>query len=253
MPNLDATTSEKLLPIAKHIVESCTDLAGAIKFDKEHPQHLYTICTYGTILEIATGIIALVDARQVTCVPILLRTLLDALASFRCCIVDPNHFKAMYASFTKEKRRLLGSVMKNADNPYLKELSKTIDVAVAIPELEKELAALKAQGYEPLSAFEEFKKAGLQAEFQSLYWQLCMHAHNNVSALEDRHIERTGESYEVVFFKEEDAADLIRYLDAMCGIVLEATKRLHEILTTGENAKINAIGASLAEIRAHYA
>lgn len=249
----DKNASGKLAPLGREIVDSCVELARAFKFDKEHPQHLYSVCTYASVLEIATGINVLVGAAQITSVPILLRTLLDAYASFRCCVVDPNHFKAMYASFAKEKRRLLSSIIANPDNPYLKKIAETMDLRAEIAALDKELHGLGTQGYRPLRPWEEFEKAGLQSEYQSLYWQLCMHAHNNASALEDRHLEKKDGSYEVALFKDEDPADVIRYVDSTCGLVLDASTRLHSLLETGVDDKLKVLHTRLQEIRVLYA
>lgn len=246
-------TSDKLVPLAREIVDSCIELARALKFDKENPQQLYSVCTYASILEIATGMNVLIEHRQIISVPILLRTLLDAYASFRCCIVDPNHFKAMYASFNKEKRRLLSSIVTNPENPYLKKIAETMDLKAEIATLDKELEGLSTQGYPPPRPWEEFEKAGLRAEYQALYWQLCMHTHNNVSALEDRHLEKEDGSYEVTLFKEEDPADLIRYVDSTCGLVLDASTRLHSLLETGVDDNLRVLHWKLQEIRALYA
>lgn len=253
MNRSDKDASDKLVPLAREIVDSCIEFAGVLKFDKKHPQHLYSVCTYGSILEIATGINALIASGQITSVPILLRTLLDAYASFRCCIVDPNHFKAMCASFLKEKRRLLSSIASNPENPYLKKIAETMDVKATIDELSKELHGIKGQGYEPLAPWAEFQKAELQAEYQSLYWQLCMHAHNDISALEDRHLERKDGDYEVAFFKDAEPDDVIRYVDSTCGLVLDASTRLHSLLETGEDDKLKVLHGKLQEIRALYA
>lgn len=250
MNNGDSIIAEKLVPCAKQIVESCIELARELKFDKKHPQHLSSVITYATILEIATGINVLVEMKQFTCIPILLRTLLDAFASFRCCSDDPKHSKAMCATFLKEKRRLLSSAGENAGNPYLKKLAETINVEEDIAAIDKELAELKDKGHKPLKVWDEFEKAGLKAEYQSLYWQLCMHAHNNVSVLEDRHLEKRNGDYEVALFKEENPTDIVRYLDSMCGLVLDATSKLHALLETGLGDKVQKIAKHLEEVRA---
>lgn len=252
MKDTGKNPTAKLIPLAFEIVDSCIELAGAVKFDKKHRQHLYSVCTYGSMLEIAAGINTLVAAAQITSVPILLRTLLDAYASFRCCIIDAHHFKATCASFVKEKRRLLSSIASNPENPYLKKIAESMNVKAEIDALTEELRGIDEQGYEPLKPWAEFEKAGLQPEYQSLYWQLCMHAHNNIAALEDRHLEKEDGDYQVAFFKAPEPDDVIRYVDSSCGLLLDATKRLHSLLETGLGENVDALHTKLAEVRKLY-
>ncbi len=245
--------ADRLLPLLKQVADTSLEDAATLKFDKEHPQHLYAMCTYGTILETTYDILALADARQFTSIPIILRTLLDAYASFRSCIRDPNHFKAMYATHIKEKLRLVDAVTDSPDNPYLKGIAQAIDVKKEKASLEDELRGLKKQGYTPSRPWQEFEKAGLAGEYQSLYWQLCLHAHNNVSALEERHLNKKGDDYEVAYFKEADPADLARYFDSVCGLLLDASKTLHNRLGSAADKHYDDLANQLQEIRKEYA
>lgn len=247
-----AAVADKLIPLSDHIVNECIALLGALRFDKEHPQHLYSMCSYASMLEFAGDINALAKNDRATGIPVVLRSMLEAFACLRCCLVDPNHFKVMYASFTEQKLKLLSSVRSNPQNPYLIKLSETEDVAKGVAALEAELEGFRAQKCAPLNHFDVFHKAGLKAEYQSLYWQLCMHSHNNVSALEDRHIEKKGAGYEVALRKEIDPEDTIRYLDSMCGMLLDATEQIHGLLESGRIENVRAFRASLAEIRSLY-
>ena len=43
-----------------------------------------------------------------------------------------------------------------------------------------------------------------------MYWLLCLEGHNNMSALDDRHIEKRGNEYDVRLFKEAQPQDLLR-------------------------------------------
>lgn len=247
-----AKVADKLIPLSDHIVNGCIGLLGSLHFNKEHPQHLYSICSYASMLEFAGDINALARSDRATGIPVVLRSMLEAFACLRCCVGDPNHFKVMYASFTEQKLKLLRSISSNPQNPYLIRLSETENVARSVAVLEAELEGFRAQKRGPLNHFEVFDKAGLKAEYQSLYWQLCMHSHNNVSALEDRHIEKNGPDYEVTLWKEVDPKDTIRYLDSMCGMLLDATEQLHALLESGKIEEVNALRASLAEIRLLY-
>src|ERR1700730_1181210 len=122
---------------------------------------------------------------------------------------------------------------KRCVRPYLQGIAQAIDVKTERASLEQELKGIEKQGYKPLRPWQEFEKASLSSEYQSLYWQLCLHAHNNVSALEERHLNKKGDDFEVLFFKEEDPADLVRYFDSVCGLLVDATKTLHSKFGSG--------------------
>ena len=119
----------KLIPISDHIVNQCIGFLGHLHFDKEHPQHLYSMCSYASMLEFAGDINALAKNERSTGIPVVLRSMLEAFACLRCCVLDQNHFKVMYASFTEQKLKLLRSVRSNPQNPYLIKLYETEDVA----------------------------------------------------------------------------------------------------------------------------
>jgi hypothetical protein len=249
---LEKLIETQLLPFLKDLSDRSLENAARLKFDKQHPQHLYAICTYGTILETTYDILSLVDAVQFTSIPVILRSLLDAYASFRCCLADPNHFKAMYASFIKEKLRLMDAVAENPTNPYLEGLARAVDFPKERASLEKELQEIKKQGYAPLRPWAEFEKASLSSEYQSLYWQLCLHAHNNVAALEERHLDKKGNDYEVAFFKIADPFDLVRYLDSVSGLLLDASKALHNRLGSPAERQYYEFDLRLQAIRKQY-
>ncbi len=249
---LEKLIDTQLLPFLRDLADRSLENAARLNFDKQHPQHLYAVCTYGTILETTFDILSLVAAVQFASIPIILRSLLDAYASFRSCLADPNHFKAMYATYLKEKLRLIDAVIENPTNPYLQGLAKAIDVQTERASLEKELQEIKQAGYAPLRPWQEFENAGLSSEYQSLYWQLCLHAHNNVAALEERHLNKKGDDYAVAFFKMADPPDLARYLDSVSGIVLDASKTLHNRFGSPVERQYHDFEARLQAIRKQY-
>jgi ribosomal protein L19 len=86
-----------------------------------------------------------------------------------------------------------------------------------------------------------------------MYWLLCLHGHNNLSALEDRHIEKQGNDYNVVLFKEEDQEDLVRYLDALIAILIESTTRIHKFLGTAITDRYQQYQEKFDAVRKIYA
>ena len=242
----------QFLPFLQQLADDCMRDASLLKFDKKHPHQLYPVCIYGTIVEISFGCLALVEKRQLTALPTLLRSLLEAYADFQSCLKDPDYFNSMYASFLKEKLRLLKKVIATPESPYLKGIVQSVDMLAEKATLNDEIEKLKQKGYGTLGVWDRFSKADMEYEYQSVYWSLCLHAHNNISALEDRHIEKEGDDYNVVFFKEDDPKDLIRYFDTLCAVMINSSLRIHELLSTKTANRYEGHLKQLNCIRKHY-
>ncbi len=242
----------RLLSFLQKLCDDCINDIPLLKFDKRNHQQLYVICTYATIVEIAFGCFALVESSQLTTLPTLLRSLLEAYADFVGCLRDPNYYKYMYTSLLNEKLRLLKKTLSNPHNPYLKGIAQSVDIVDTKSALEAEIAALKCEGHEKLDVSERFAKAGLEGEYQTMYWLLCLHAHNNISALEDRHIEKQGDDYNVVMFKEVEPADRIRYFDALGAVLIDSSSKVHQLLESEGASRYEQHVERFNEIRNGY-
>jgi hypothetical protein len=85
----------KLLPQMQRVAADVLRDAELLRFDKTNPHQLYAVCIYGSIVEIAYGCIAILNNKQVTALPILLRSFLEAYADFRACIEDHEYYKSL--------------------------------------------------------------------------------------------------------------------------------------------------------------
>lgn len=242
----------KLLPLTKHVATDALHDAELLRFDKTDPHQLYAVCIYGTILEIAYGCIALLKEKQVTALPILLRSLLEAYADFRANIEDSGYYKNMYAAFLKEKLRLVKNADKNQQNPYLAGLAQALDIDTEKSNLEAEMEKYKKEDRGPLENRQRFEKGKLEDEFRSMYWLLCLHGHNNLSALEDRHIEKQDGDYNVTLFIEQDPEDLVRYLDTLIATLIDSTERIHKLLGTTTSHQYRQHQGAFDEVRKIY-
>src|SRR6266850_1579458 len=117
--DLRHTFKAKLLPLLSAVLKESMRYAAEIRFDKEHPQHLTLVCVYCTIIELAHGEKILIDNGQATSMPVLLRSIMEAYADLLALIADPTYAKRMYATFLKEKVRLLKSVQRSPASPFL--------------------------------------------------------------------------------------------------------------------------------------
>lgn len=76
-------------------------------FDKKHPQHLYAVCLYARIFDLACACKALLEKKAFVGLPPLLRGMFEADVALRNVLKSPDFFKRMYAAFLKEKQRML--------------------------------------------------------------------------------------------------------------------------------------------------
>jgi len=251
--DLREVVQTKLLPLIQRVATDSLHDAELLRFDKNDPHQLYAVCIYGSIVEIAYGCIALLEKKQVTALPILLRSFLEAYADFRASVEDSKYYMNLYASFLKEKLRLVRNADKNQQNPYLAGLVHSLDINNEKEKLQTEMDRCRKENRGPLENRDRFDKGKLEYEFQSMYWLLCLHGHNNLSALEDRHIEKQGDDYNVVLFKEEDPEDLVRYLDTLIATLIDSTERIHKLLGTTKTLRYQQHRVIFDAIRTTYA
>lgn len=121
-----------------------------------------------------------------------------------------------------------------------------------ISRLEHEIAEFETRGTKPLSNFNRFDSAALEYEYQSIYWLLCLEGHNNISALNDRHIEENGNEFNVVLFKEANPLDLVRIVDALLAVVTDSGCRVHNFFNTLSAKHFEGHQQTLDNYRASY-
>lgn len=250
--DLRPTIDTKLFPLIEAVAADSLRDAALFRFDKRNPQQLTAICVYCSILELSHGEIALFDKGQTTSLPIVLRSIFEAYADLRALLEDADYYKNMYASFLEEKLRFLRNVAKSSSNPFLLDVSAGMDVNSEVTGLEREIAKYKNEGRKPLSNFARFDSGGLEHEYQSIYWLLCLESHNNMSALDDRHIEKDGGDYHAVLFKSADPKDLLRILDSLLAVMIDSSVKVHKFLGTSAIATYESHQKAFDAIRQTY-
>lgn len=243
---------DRLLKLLTVVLSESSKHAAEFRFNKHHSLQLTVICVYCTIIELAHGEQALIEKGQTVALPVILRSIFEAYADLLSLIEDPDYEKSMYATFLHEKVRFLKNVLRNPSNPFFTGIRAGIDVNGEIERLGLEIAEFEKQGRRPLSNFSRFDSAEMGHEYQSIYWLLCLDGHNNLSALNDRHIEGGLEDFNVVLFKGLSAADLIRNFDALLAVLIDSGVRVHELLNTGLACHFKDCRRVFEECRADY-
>ena len=95
-------------------------------------------------------------------------------------------------------------------------------------EIRADLDRLRSDGHHPLTVFDRFSAADLGDLYRTIYWQLGLEAHNNIVALEQRHIRREGDQFEIDIFSENTSSQLVMYYDTLIAIIIDSSRKLYE-------------------------
>jgi hypothetical protein len=214
--------------VAEVLDDSVRDMSHML-FDKEDAQHSCLATIYATIIQSARDCMIVLSQPSVTAVGGMLRSIVESYADLCATINDKDYVKRLIATFYQEKLRLMRNMRRAPTNAFHEDLAKHFDTDAEQVKVSAELAAL---GVEPLKIHERFAAGGLQEIYESLYWQLCLQGHNNVSALQGRHIRGTSDEYQIVLFQNNRPSELAMYFDVLSAVLTDCAIRVHGFLDT---------------------
>jgi hypothetical protein len=208
--------------------EVITTVALAVKLldGREHDSaQLHAIALHGTVIELLASCIAMADEDGASRgIPIVLRSMYEALVDLDNLLLNQDYFAYMEAAHLKQMCKLL----QQADtNPRLQGLSERVDVSAPLAEFRARHADLKANGIEPLNIEDRSKRAGRHNEYLSLYGLFCMDSHNDLAALADRHFDGVAGAMTVSIFGEPYLPSVRQRLSHGIDFVLGTARMLH--------------------------
>ncbi|HDZ07738.1 DUF5677 domain-containing protein [Pseudohongiella sp.] len=205
-----------------------------IRFDKKHAWHRSMILLYCTIIEYADSIYVLVTQQNSVSLPIVTRSILEAFVDLMNLCDDPSYGNHLQADDIKEWLRVAKEA-QTTSNPYLKEMVDADGFDVQVIQWEDEFKALGHEGFRPLNQITKFEKAGLANEYRSVYNFLCVHTHNNLRALHERHIEISDDKrdFNIVIFHDFDPKLIEQYIPLVCRCIIECSIKVHATIGTG--------------------
>jgi hypothetical protein len=178
-----------------------------------------------------------------------LRSILESYVDLVAIIGDRDHAKRMLSTFHDEQRKHLEDMVRAPENPFHVDVAKHLDPAEKLREVRTELHSLREQGHHPLSVYDRFAQAGLLELYRTAYWQLCLQAHNNIIALERRHIRRVGEDFEIDVFSENSDNETCMYCDTLGGILVQSTRKLYALVGFSMPAEFEKVIATFEAAR----
>ena len=243
---------KEIINLIEQIKNRCISQVEKLRFGKKHPQHLILISLYGSILELADGCIILLKTQRYTGFPILLRSLFEGYIDLINLVKNKHYFRNMNATYLNERLRVLRHAYENKANPYLKDISNKKDLKETIDDIKAELKELEKKGFKPLSIFEKFKLAKLINEYQSIYAELCLDTHNNIRALEERHIEPISGDFNVIFNKSIKYNDIMHFIDLLVFTIVDSSKQIWNFFGMSVDQDQDKIKKSFNEFRQKY-
>src|SRR5665648_1002199 len=64
----------EIFDFLKYLHNECIRLSEPISFDKKQTRHIYLVCLYGTLIELAGSLIVLIESKRKRGVPIIFRS-----------------------------------------------------------------------------------------------------------------------------------------------------------------------------------
>jgi hypothetical protein len=236
---LGSSAKSELLAFLDQAVPQCLAASAVLRFDYQDEQHRNTLFLYGTILELTDSAVALMKAGAPAGLPMLLRSVLEATVDLRNQIDDQKYIHVLYAMYLEKYIWFLEEAL-TLKNPFLKSLGEHKEVPKTLTAMKEQLAALKRQGYEPLSVYRRFKKAGMEHEYSSVYNSLCSDAHNNLRSLQSRHRDDV-DSGGIGFFREDHPADWGSNRIAFIDLLTSCSVKVHDFFKSPKLDEVKTV------------
>ena len=182
------------------------------------------VTLHATIFELFSGCLVLAETCREAGIPILLRSMYEALVDLDNLVRDPSYHQHMEIANLRQVARAIGSNGRGVAVDRTRGGAK-----VSRDALLAELAALKKRGKKPLGLDERCVLAGRTEEYESLYADLCLDAHNNIAALTQRHVRAVGTDghLEISVLGDPDVDAVVRHLSMGVGFLLESAQLIH--------------------------
>lgn len=236
----------EIFDFLKYLHKECIRLSEPVSFHKNNSRHLYLVCLYGTLIELAGSLIILIESKRKRGIPVIFRSFLEAYIDLINLYEKAEYSYNMDATYHDEWIKVLKEAKHNTSNPYLKDIPNLDE---KIQEHEKKVVDLKNKGYNSLNIFQRFERAGMVNEYRSLYNFLSSDTHSSIRALIAHHLEIHENDFNIVYYKEEPSEDFLRYVDSAVGFLINASLKIHSYFKTGSIAEIEKLAKRSNEIR----
>lgn len=201
-----------------------------IHFDSSKRPHLYAVTLHASIVQLCGGCLALARTEHTAGIPVLLRSMFEALIDLDNLVRDAQFHERMDAANLDQFLKLLRTC---PTNPLMAGLDQKHDIPTITAEFQAELDGLlgRKRGQKDLRS--RCIDVGRKDEYTSIYTLLCLDAHNNITALIDRHVsEGESQTLQVDAFGDGNPFSLARRVFMAIGWMLESADCAHGAFQT---------------------
>jgi len=222
----------------KQEIKDAQTYTEVLKFDKSDPWHRNLIALYCSLIEYSDSLVYLIENNKNIGVPIVFRGLLEAFVDFKNLAQAESYVYHMEASYAKEWLKVIKEANQN-DNAFLTSINNELNLGEQIADHEAKLAALKDKGYQSLTQFQKFDKAGMVEEYRSIYNFVCSGSHNNIRSFSQRFfiINEAENDFKIALFKEQEPDGYKCYLLTGKNYLRNSSHNIHAVLQTGYEDK----------------
>jgi hypothetical protein len=181
-----------------------------------------------------------------------LRGILESFADLCALVQSPDYVRRMLATFYDQRRALFADMLRDPTNPFHADLARRCDPVAELADVTRLLDIQRTAGFPPYTNFERLTSGDLRHEYRSLYWQLCLESHNSISAIEARHVEQTDEGVSLSLFNGNRPGELLKYYDSLTSIIIEASLKVHSLVSSQQVARWEAWQIALRRWRGEF-
>jgi hypothetical protein len=213
---------------AHRAVDTILESAKQLRWVTE-PQQI-ALALHATTVELFSGCLALADTERAAAIPIVLRSLYEAVVDLENLLLNAKFLKNMEAANLAQLHELL---VQGRVNPLFRGLDNGSDTTANLRQFGTRLAELKRQGRDALSIKDRCAAVDRDDEYRTVYALFSLDVHNNLAALGDRHYLDIGENGTMAFFAEDSNKTDMR-ISMATGYLLQSAEMVNRAFQTGD-------------------
>lgn len=227
--------TQDLLEILKDISNNIKLSIEDIKYDSKNFQHILVVSLYGTIIEGVDSCITLYENSQYISIPVISRNILEAFVDLKNITMKTDYQNYMLLSYHEQRKKLFKNIIHDIINKSKKSKLDFKELKSQYCDAIIESEFLESKGFKSISIYNKFKMANLEEIYRSLYSILCQETHNNLSVLENRHIEKSKSSFKIVIFKKYtdiEKITLLHYIQSILTLSFREIQKFFKLKDT---------------------
>lgn len=221
------TVLPKTLNLSQHLLGKCVEQVSSLRFRGTCKQHVYCVCLYCRLLELARDSLRLIESGATIGLSVLLRSALETFVDFVILVKCPDYWRTMHAQSLKQQLKM---GRPDPDNPFLKNLQSSQGFRTQLSKIESDLEELKKNGHKPLEIWERYKKAEMSHEHSSVYVILCMETHVDLLNLQHRYLRRSATNPEIRVPNHANSDSVLGNLFILLDILLKSSEKVRGML-----------------------